>query len=152
MVEGNNFIHQKLKFVISTFNVQTLNLLSKKQELVYQAKQHGIDIICLQEHRIIHVEILLRENVNGYTLITCSAWKNTRNASTGFRLSPRAVKATKDILKHDDRLIQITLDGNPRTTIIRCYSLHNEQPEDEVKFVYYELASVMDTIPAHRGL
>ena len=99
----HKFVRRKVPFTISTFNTRTLNSPAKKEELAYEALQHGIDIICLQEHRIAQSDVLLQESLNGYTLITSSAWKNQRNASTGgvgFLISIRALKSCLSIVSH----------------------------------------------------
>ncbi|XP_066913167.1 craniofacial development protein 2-like [Clytia hemisphaerica] len=150
-----NFIQRKLKFIISTLNVQTLPSVLKKQELAHHAKTHGIDVICIQEHRIVHSEILLQEKINGYTLLTSSAWKNDINAATGgvgFLLSYRAVKSITSIKSHNQRVIELTQDGNPKTTILSCYSPHNNYPEDSIKSFYHDIFAILDTIPAHNFL
>lgn len=151
----DKFVKRKAPFTISTFNIRTLNSPAKREELAHEAEHYGIDIICLQEHRIVHSDSLLQENLNGYTLITSSAWKNQRNAATGgvgFLISPRALKSCLSIVNHSERIMEISLLGNPTTTVLCCYSPHNEQPEEAVISFYQELSTTIDTIPAHNLL
>ena len=69
---------------ISTSNTQTLQKIIKIPELITSAETIGQDIICIQEHRVIHADILIKEKPYGnWKLITCSAWKNSVNASIG---------------------------------------------------------------------
>ena len=69
---------------ISTFNTQTLQKIIKIPELITSAETTGQDIICIQEHIAIHEDILIKEKPYGnWKLITCSAWKNSVNASIG---------------------------------------------------------------------
>lgn len=154
--EKDRFVRRKLPFIISTFNTQTLRSTAKKEELAHEAQHYGIDIICLQEHRIVHAETLLQESFsNGYTLITSSAWKNSQKAATGgvgFLISSRALKSCYSIISHNDRTIEITLHGNPMTTVICCYSPHNELPEEDVAQFYQELSTIIYAIPAHNLL
>ncbi|XP_044166578.1 uncharacterized protein LOC122950637 [Acropora millepora] len=140
---------EKGPLTISTFNAKTLNSPDKKEEPAYEALQYGIDIICLQEHRIAHSDVLLQESLNGYTLITSSAWKNHRNAATGgvgFLISTKALKSCLSIVSHSERIMEISLLGNPTTTVL-CP--HNEQQEEEVAAFYQELSTKINTLPAH---
>lgn len=151
----DKFVRRKLPFIISTFNPRTLASTAKKEELVHEAQHYSIDIICLQEHRNVHSQSLLQEKFKGYTLITSSAWKNNRNAATGgvgLLLSPRALKACCSIEKCSDRIMKATLNGNPETTVVCCYSPHNEHPEEYVTHFYQELSTIINAIPAHNFL
>lgn len=47
------------------------------------------------------------------------------------------------------RILVFTFTGNPQTTVVCCYSPHNQSPEDEVVRFYQELSEVMEQIPAH---
>ena len=111
--EMERLVRCKIPVIISTFNIQTLRSTAKKEELAHESQHYGIDIICLQEHRIEHLESLLQETfTSGYVLITSSAWKNSRNAATGgvgFLISPRALKSCRSIVGHNERTIEITL-------------------------------------------
>ena len=151
----DKFVKRKTPFIISTFNIRTLNSQAKKGELAHEAAYYGIDIICLQEHRIVHSDSLLQEDLNGYRLITSSAWKNQRNAATGgvgFLISPRALNSCLSIINHNERIMEISLQGNPTSTVLCCYSPHNEQPEEAVTSFYQELSSTINSIPAHNLL
>ena len=152
---ADKFVERKVPFIVSTFNTRTLTTIAKKQELVYEAHMYSIDIICLQEHRNIHDEPLMQETFDGYTLITSSAWKNKRNAAiggVGVLLSPRALKACTSIVKCTKRIMKVTLLGNPVTTVLCCYSPHNELPEEDVVQFYQELSTIINPIPAHNLL
>ncbi|XP_072046392.1 craniofacial development protein 2-like [Amphiura filiformis] len=95
------------------------------------------------------------EDLNGYRLVTSSAWKNQRNAATGgvgFLISPRAINSCMSIISHNERIMEISLLGNPTSTVLCCYSPHNEQPEEAVISFYQELSSTVNAIPAHNLL
>ena len=69
---------------IATFNVRTIKKESKISELIESAIATYHDIICLQEHRLIHEGVDTKERSVGYwRLITFSAWTNNVNAATG---------------------------------------------------------------------
>ena len=120
---------------IATFNVRTLNRIWQLPELIASAEEHKIDIICIQ-HRYTHTEdIKYHETGNGWSLVTVSEWKNSVNAAVrGVRLliGPRALKTLNSIEKIQPRMMAATFNGNPRATIISCYSPTNVSEETEL--------------------
>ena len=121
---------------ISTFNVRTLNRIGQLPELIASAEEHKIDIICIQEHRYTHTEdIKYHETGNGWSLATVSAWKNSVNAAVGgvgLLIGPRALKTLNSVEKIQPRMMVATFNGNPRATIISCYSPTNVSEENEL--------------------
>ena len=120
---------------IATFNIRTLNRIGQLSELTASAVEHKIDIICVQEHRYKHTEdIKYHETVNGWTLATVTAWKNSINATVGgvgMLIGPRALKTLNCIERIQPRMMAATFNGNPRATIISCYSPTNVSEETE---------------------
>ena len=114
---------------IPTFNVRTLNRIGQLPELTASAVEHKIDIICIQENRYKRTEdIKYHETGNGWTLATVSAWKNSVNATVGgvgILIGPRALKTLNSIERKQPRMLTATFNGNPRATIISCYSPTN---------------------------
>ena len=141
---------------VSTFNTRSLSLKSRFQELTINAKNLAIDIIAIQEHRLMHTDEELKYHTsNGYQLVTASAWKNLANAATGgvgLLLSPRAFENLIHIDKISDRIVVAEFNGNPKVTVVACYSPHNNIMEDEVDKFYNDLRSVVENIPAHNFL
>ena len=141
---------------IATFNVRTLNRIGQLPELIASAKEHKIDIICIQEHRYTHTEdIKYHETGNGWSLVTVSAWKNSVNATVGgvgLLIGPRALKTLNSIEKIQPRMMAATFNGNPRATIISCYSPTNVSEETELVTFYDELSSLVRSIPKHNML
>ena len=121
---------------IATFNARTLNRIGQLPELIASAVGHKIDIICIQEHRYMHTEdIKYHETGNGWSLVTVSAWKNSVNAAVwgvGMLIGPRALKTLNSIEKIQSRMMAATFNGNPRATIISCYSPTNVSEETEL--------------------
>ena len=116
-------------------------------ELVASAEMYNNDIICVQEHRFVHEDILIKEHDvgKGWKLITSSAWKNSINASIGgMLLSPDAYKAMNSIESLSPRILVATFNGNPQT-VVSCYSPTNVQEE-------IDLSSVARHIPKHNVL
>ena len=141
---------------IATFNVRTLNRIGQLSELTASAVEHKIDIICIQEHRYTHTEdIKYHETGNGWMLVTVSAWKNSVNASVGgvgMLIGPRALKTLNSIERIQPRMMVATFNGNPKATIISCYSPTNVSEETELVTFYEELSSLVRSIPKHNLL
>ena len=141
---------------IATFNVRTLYRIGQVPELIASAEEHKIDIICIQEHRYTHTEdIKYHETGNGWSLVTVSAWKNSVNAAVGgvgLLIGPRALKTLNSIEKIQPRMMAATFNGNPRATIISCYSPTNVSEETELVTFYDELSSLVRSIPKHNML
>ena len=141
---------------IATFNVRILNRIGQLPELIASAEEHKIDIICIQEHRYTHTEdIKYHETGNGWSLVTVSAWKNSVNAAVGgvgLLIGPRALKTLNSVEKIQPRMMAATFNGNPRATIISCYSPTNVSEETELVTFYDELSSLVRSIPKHNML
>ena len=52
--EADKFIKRKYPFLISTFNTRSVLKDSRKLQLATHTSKFKKDLICLQEHRIIH--------------------------------------------------------------------------------------------------
>ena len=141
---------------IATFNVRILNRIGQLPELTASAVEHKIDIICIQEHRYTHTEdIKYHETGNGWMLVTVSAWKNSVNASVGgvgMLIGPRALKTLNSIERIQPMMMAATFNGNPKATIISCYSPTNVSEETELVTFYEELSSLVCSISKHNLL
>ena len=141
---------------IATFNVRTLNRIGQLPELIASAVEHKIDIICIQEHRYTHTEdIKYHQTGNGWTLATVSAWKNPVNTTVGgvgMLRGPKAIKTLYSIERIQPRMMTATFNGNPRATIISCYSPTNISEETKLATFYDELSSLVRSIPKHNLL
>ena len=138
---------------IGTVNVQTLRKDRKIYELIASAEDTGQDIICLQEHKFIHEDLTTKEHTFGnWTLITSSAWKNSTNSAIGgmgMLFSPQTYKALETVEMITPRIMIATINGNPRITVISCYSPTNVSDEIEVERFYVNLTSITRQIPKH---
>ena len=132
---------------IPTFNDRTLNRKGQLTELMASVVEHKIDIICIQEHRYTHKEdIKYHDTGNGWPLATVSAWKNSVNASVGgvgILIGPRSLRSLNSIERIQPRMMVATFNGNPRATIISCYSPTNVSEETELDDSYDELSSLV---------
>ena len=141
---------------IATFNVRTLNRIGQLPELTALAVEHKIGIICIQDHRYTHIEdIKYHETGNVWTLATVSARKNSVNATVrgvGMLTGPRALKTLNSIERIQPSMMAATFSGNPKATIISCYSPTNVSEETELFTFYEELSSLVRSIPKHNLL
>ena len=155
-IKRQKLLKYKQTLQIATFNVRTLNRIEQLPELIASAVEHKIDIICIQEQRYTHIEdIKYHETGNGWSLVTVSAWKNSVNATVGgvgLLIGPRALKTLNSIEKIQPRMMAATFNGNPRATIISCYSPTNVCEETELVTFYDELSSLVRSIPKHNML
>ena len=81
--------------------------------------------------------------------------KNSVNAAVGgvgLLIGPKALKTLNSIEKIQPRMMAATFNGNPRATIISCYSPTNVSEETELVTFYDELSSLMRSIPKHNML
>ena len=131
----------------------TLNRIGKLPELTVSAVEHNTHIICIQEHRYTDSEdIKYHDTGNGWTLATVLAWTNSVNAivgGVGILIGPRALKSLNSIERIQRRMMVATFNGNPRATIISCYSPTNVSEETELITFYDELSSQVRSIPKH---
>ena len=125
---------------IATFNLRTLNRIGQQPEVSASALEHKIGIICIQEHRYTHTEdTKYHDTGNGWTLATVSASKNSVNATVGgvgMLIGPIALKTLNSIERIQPRMMAVTFNGNPRATIISCYSPTNVSEETELVAFY----------------
>ena len=143
----------QLNVLIGTLNVRTLQNSGNIPELIRAAEKTCHEIICLQEHRFYHDNLVTKEHTFGHwKMITSSAWKNRANASiggVGMLLSPSAYNSLNSIEMITPRIMVATFNGNPATSIISCYSPTNVSDESEVENFYQELTSLTRNIPKH---
>lgn len=95
-----------------------------------------------------HNDNLLKESSERNTFIASSATRNSANmsvGSVGFLLSYRAIKSCIAIYIISDRIIMLTPENNPRTTILYCYILTNVSSEEDINTALFN-------IPAHNML
>ena len=92
---------------------------------------------------------------NGGTLATVTACKNSVNATVGgvgILIGPRALKSLNSKERIQPRMMVATFNGNPRATIISCYSPTNVREDTELIAFYDELSSLVRSIPKHNIL
>ncbi|XP_060792617.1 craniofacial development protein 2-like [Neoarius graeffei] len=135
---GRRLINCRNITTISTLNVRTIKEARYRKELATNLSLYGIDVLGIQEHRIVHEEVVRYEDINGGMLITTSATRNQAGAAVGgvgILLSSKA-----------------SFQGNLATTITVTYCPTNTADEDIVKAHYDDLVRAIESIPSHNLL
>ena len=71
--QPRSFLKCRHLMKIAIFNVNTIRNDNQKEELAYMANKRQIEIIGIQEHRIIHNDEIEYRKVGEHLLITSSA-------------------------------------------------------------------------------
>ena len=140
---------------MGTHNVNTLKGECKAAELEQRNKLAGIEILGIQEHRIIHDDPIEFRRIGTSCLVTSSGWRNDAQASqggVGLLLGKTAKKSLLDVKKISKRIMVAVFDGNPKTTVIVIYSPTNTADIDEVEEFYRDLRNTLRDVPAHNFL
>ena len=149
----SKFMRCKKSVSFASFNTRTLRQPHNMGELTEAASKFKIDVICVQEHRMVHdADIDYTKVSEKYTLVTSSATRNKSGAATGgigLLMSHYTMKCLTEVKKHSDRIITASFTGNPATTIMCCYSPTNCSKEEDVIAFYKNLSDAMRDIPAH---
>ncbi|XP_072039049.1 craniofacial development protein 2-like [Amphiura filiformis] len=155
---GAQFLKCKKPINIATMNTRTLKNPHKQLELCALAKKYRIEVLAIQEHRIVHSdnsELQFEQLPEGFQLITASAYRNKIGASiggVGILLSSFAKRAMLSVRFITSRILQVTLGGNPKTTIITTYSPTPVSDEEDVEEHYKQLNAATQSVPAHNVL
>ena len=150
--ESRALLRCRKQLKIATYNINTMRDDSKAEELSQCAEKYEIDIIGIQEHRIIHQDPVEYRKIGNRYLITSSGWRNEVQASqggVGLLLGRSARKSLLKATKVHPRVLVAEFDGNPKCTVIVIYSPTNSAPEEEVEEFYNVLKGTIQDIPAH---
>ena len=143
------------RYIVGTHNVNTLRDENRAAELDQCRKEAGIEILGVQEHRIIHTDPIEFKRIGSSCLITSSGWRNQAQASqggVGLLLGAKARKALLKVKSLSDRIMVAEFDGNPKTTVINIYSPTNCAEEDAIEAFYENLSNAINDVPAHNFL
>ena len=84
--------------------------------------QCKLNILGIVGYKIVHEEDpILIEHLENCTLITISAWRNN-NGGVGLVVNGFAEKALAEVIPINERIITVTFNGNPSTTVIINYT------------------------------
>ncbi|XP_072039400.1 uncharacterized protein [Amphiura filiformis] len=147
---GAQFLKCKKPINIATMNTRTLKNPHKQLELCALAKKYRIEVLAIQ-----YSELQFEDLPEGFQLITASAYRNKIGASiggVGILLSSSAKIAMLSVRFITSRILQVTLGGNPKTTIITTYSPTNVSGEEDVEEHYKQLNAATKSVPTHNVL
>ena len=152
-VECSKLLSCKQTVKVATMNVRTIRMEDRKNELIYNASEKGINILGIVDHKIYHDDTIKYEKTDKYTLITTSAWRNQNQSSAGglgILLDPKAVKALTEVIKWSKRIMIAHFNGNPLTTVIIHYSPC--EGSNEAEDHYRSLLDATTSIPRQNVL
>ena len=72
----------------------------------------------------------------------CIGMEKLCQGGVGMLIGPRTLKTLNSIERIQPRMIAATFNGNPKATIISCYSPTNVSEETELVTFYEELSSL----------
>ncbi|MEM7375782.1 MAG: endonuclease/exonuclease/phosphatase family protein, partial [Bacteroidota bacterium] len=130
----------------------------REKKTVAHLDKYNIPICCIQEHRFIHKADdpeIIAQPLGRYTLFTASAWKASNNATiggVGIIIQTGLLPILSSVRKISDRIIIADFKGNPRSSIISCYSPHSGYGEEQIENFYIEMRNLLPTIPSHTFL
>ena len=111
---------------MGTLNVRTCRKTSVRLELVDRFLENGLEVLGIQEHRVVYSEDLkVEDHQEGVRFISVSAWRNGSGASVGgvgALVSRRAYDSICLMRGFGIRILQISFSGNPRTSVVVVYS------------------------------
>ena len=145
----------KKQITASTLNIRTLRESYKREELTVNLIDKNIDILSIQEHRIIHQETICYENLLGRKLITSSAWRNecgVTQGRVGILVNNNAAKSLSKVESRFNRILIIHFMSKPKTTAIITYSPTNVATDEDIQQYYEKLRTAIDSVPAHNFL
>ena len=141
---------------IGTLNVRTIREDYKRMELSTLFGESGMEILGIQEHRIVHQDpIRMEKFTKGVHLITASAWRNGAGAATGgvgFMITKKAYDAISYIKSYGSRILTISFNGDPRLTVITVYSPTEAATDENAEEFHNTLRQAISDVPAHHLL
>ena len=113
-------------------------------------------VLAKQEHRVVHdEEVKIERHKKGVHLISTLAWRNRAQVSKGgmgFLLTKQAFNAVSLIKTYSKRCMLVSLDANPRLTIISVYSPTESATVEEAEEFHNRLRAAVREVPTHHLL
>ena len=105
--------------------MRTLREHYKRDELGVNMRDSGVQILGIQEHRIVHSTEIEYQDLGDCYLITSSAWRTSNGAATGgvgIVLDKTIFSSLTSVYKYDRRTLVANFAGNPTVTVMATYS------------------------------
>ena len=140
-------------FIISTYNVRTLNKAGRQHQLCMGAIEYGIPIIALQEIRLKTKKEfeIKRCYKDTFVLIFISA-DEYGNGGVGFLVKKEYANKIKSIQKISSRCLALSFGFQPTLTVVSVYApteLAKEEPKDNF---YCDLDEFISKVPKNNLL
>ena len=150
------FLTCKAHRQVGTLNTRTLSEEYKRKELANIFNKVNLSILAISDHKIVHTkddDKIKYWKLDNCTLITSSAWRNSQGAAVGgigILLSKQAEKSISEVTSVNQRILVVTFNGNPATTVIANYAPVEGSEDSEAH--YQKLTETANGIPKHRLL
>ena len=138
--------HQFLKF--STYNVRTLLRPGRLHQLTTGCKTFNIDVVVIQEHRSRTNEETTSINSNGYHFIYSTATERSQGG-IGILITDKIAKNILHIKSISNRILLVTINCNPKITILCTYAPTEEASTIDKDTFYNNLTDCIRDIPLH---
>ena len=153
---GNLLLRGQKDIFVGTLNVRTLREQYKREELGVCMRNSGVQILGIQEHRIVHGSEIEYQDLGNCYLITSSAWRTSNGAATGgvgmVLDKGTAFGSLTSTYRYDSRILVANFAGNPAVTVISTYSPTEGASIIEAEDYYENLSTAVKDIPAHNML
>ena len=131
-------------------NVRTISNKSKRLELANRFNANNMSIMGIADHKIVHDEKYVVEQLNKCSLITTSAWRNSNNTPCGgvaLLISKNLESSLSDIEPLNERILCANFNGNPTTTVIVHYA--PVEGKEEANEHYTNFTNAINAVPKH---
>ena len=123
---GRQTLDCRKSLIVAFQKVRALRGQAKQAELSHLMKANGVEIIGLADHKIMHSDSINYKGVNGYLLITSSAWQNNQNVPNGgvrLMMNNKLKDCIKNINAISLRILRVDFTENLATTLLVSYYL-----------------------------
>lgn len=107
---------------ISTYNVRTHYQKEKFHQLTTGCSEQNIDIVGIQEHRLITDKAINQDSIDREWLLAYVSATWERQGAVGILLTKEMSKHLRTVEKVSDRIIKAHLEGNPALSIVIGYA------------------------------
>ena len=136
------------EFKFGSYNVKTL-LENRILELVTGCDDHNIDIITIQEHRWTTEEEYTTYHTPDNNWVFIYSSSNNGQGGVGIIIREPLSYCISNVSKINDRILKLSLHGNPTITIITAHAPHGMYPKQERKQFFDTLFDTIHNIPTH---
>ena len=153
---GNLLLRGQKDIFVGNLNVRTLREQYKRDELGVCMRNSGMQILGIQEHKIVHGTEIEYQDLGNCYLITSSAWRFRSRATTGgvgMVLDKGTAFGSLTITyRYDSPILVANFAENLAVTVISTYSPTEGASIIEAEDYYENLNKAIKDTPAHNML